>query len=128
MDTKLGLMVATPFDTTCTSGKHAIGQFAGMEAQYVAVVRGEDAVEHRFAQIESEACANAFLHAIDDEAQKKLRNNNAHKKRRARQQAVRVDGDCLVDNGAARQREAYEHRRLQRAQRRKCRDSAVLLL
>ena len=53
---------------------------------------------------------------------------NAHKKRRARQQAVRVAGDCLVDNGATCQREAYEHRRLQRAQRRKCRDSAVLLL
>lgn len=57
-----------------------------------------------------------------------MRNNNAHKKRRARQQAVRVAGDCLVDNGATRQREAYEHHRLQRAQRRKRHDSAVLLL
>ena len=99
-----------------------------MEAQNVAVLRGENAVEHRFAQVEGEARANAFLHAVDGEAQEKLRNNNARKKRSACQQAVRVAGDCLVDNGATCQRKAYEHRRLQRAQRRKRNDAAVQFL
>ena len=97
-----------------------------MEAQNAAVLRGKDAVEHRFAQIKGETRANTFLYAVDSQAQNQLRDNNASKTRRACQQAINVARNRLVDNGTARQREPHQHRRLQRAQQRQRCNAAVL--
>ena len=109
-------------------GEHAVGKLAGMEAQNVAEARGEDAIEHRFPQLKGETGPNALLGAVDSQAKHQLRDDNASKYRRACLQAVDVSRDRLVYNGAARQREAHEHRRLHRAQHRQRNDAAVLRL
>ena len=99
-----------------------------MEAQNVAEARGEDAIEHRFPQLKGETSPNALLGAVDSQAKHQLCDDNACKYRRACQQAVDVSRDRLVDDGAARQSKAHEHRRLHRAQHRQRNDAAMLRL
>ena len=109
-------------------GEHAVGKLAGMEAQNIAKARCEDAIEHRFSQFKGETGPNALLGAVDSQAKHQLRDDNACEHRRACQQAVDVSRDCLVDDGAARQSKAHEHRRLHRAQHRQRNDAAMLRL
>lgn len=107
-------------------GEHAVGKLAGMEAQNTAKARGEDAIEHRFPQFKGETGPNELLGAVDSQAKRQLCDDNACKYRRACQQAVDVSRDRLVDDGAACQSEAHEHRRLYRAQRRQRHNAAML--
>ena len=59
-------------------GEHAVGKLAGMEAQNVAKARGEDTIEYRFPQLKGETSPNALLGAVDSQAKRQLRDDNAY--------------------------------------------------
>lgn len=89
-----------------------------MEAHDAAVTRGKRVLEHRFSQLEGKPRADALLHSVDRQAQSQLCDDDARLSRSSQKQAVDITRHRLVDNGAARQRKAHEHRRLHRTQQR----------